>query len=102
MRLAGHWRERFQAKFGNEGGMMETTWSKRGVPRSNIADKKAKGPPHDASYAGRVGVHYLHPRGGLKGENLKKKQKSWNMLENAKWNVAFSAESQLKARKWRV
>ena len=67
LRLAGHWRERFQAKFWNEGGRMKTRWSKRGVPRSNIADKQAKGPPNDASYAGRVGVHYLHPQGGSEG-----------------------------------
>ena len=51
---------------------MKTTWSKRGVPRANIADKQAKGTPKDASYAGRVGVHYLHLWGGLKGEKLKK------------------------------
>ena len=51
---------------------------------------KEKGPPGDVSYAGRVGVHYLHRREGLKGENSKKKHGiCWKMLSK----VGLSAES---------
>ena len=99
LRLAGHWRERFQANFGNEGGVMKTTWSKRGVRRANIADKQAKGLSNDASYAGRVGVHYLHPwGGGLQGEELNR-TKIMEHAGNCYVKCGIFGRKSMKARK---
>ena len=46
--------------FRKQGKHEKSTWPKMG--------SKEKGPPGDASYAGRAGVHYLHRRAVLKGE----------------------------------
>ena len=64
---------KIQAKVRNQGEVLKTTWCKMGQNSFNMGD---------ASYAGRVGVHYLHLRGGG-GVWRVKKFKKIKIMEHA-------------------